>query len=108
MIGAIAKPNEQPTIRSEHYLVSTEERQSSAQAINANIRGSALQAHNVNKGFDRYILHFHPHHSGKSSSNKDTNVAPKSVAEAERSSSRIAEDAALSRLRPVPDGPCKW
>jgi hypothetical protein len=32
----------------------------------------------------------------------------KSIAEAEESSLRIAEDAALSRLRPVPDGPCQW
>jgi hypothetical protein len=33
---------------------------------------------------------------------------PKSVAEAEESSLHIAEDAALSRLRPVPDSPCQW
>jgi hypothetical protein len=33
---------------------------------------------------------------------------PKSVAEAGKSSLRMSEDAALSRLRPVPDGPCQW
>jgi hypothetical protein len=33
---------------------------------------------------------------------------PKSVAEAKQSDRHIAEDAALSRLRPIPDGPDQW
>jgi hypothetical protein len=33
---------------------------------------------------------------------------PKSAAEAKQSDLHIAEDAALSRLRPVPDGPDQW
>jgi hypothetical protein len=33
---------------------------------------------------------------------------PKSVAEAEKSSVRIAEGAGLSRQRPIPDGPDQW
>jgi hypothetical protein len=33
---------------------------------------------------------------------------PKSTAEAEQSSLEMAEDAALSRLRPIPDGPDQW
>jgi hypothetical protein len=33
---------------------------------------------------------------------------PKSVAEAEESSLRIAEGSALSRLRPIPDSPNQW
>jgi hypothetical protein len=32
----------------------------------------------------------------------------KSVAEAKQSNLHIAEDAALSRLRPIPDGPDQW
>jgi hypothetical protein len=33
---------------------------------------------------------------------------PKSTAEAKEFDLRIAEDAALSRLRPIPDGPDQW
>jgi hypothetical protein len=36
------------------------------------------------------------------------NWTPKSTAEAQKKDCQIAEDAALSRLRPIPDGPDPW
>jgi hypothetical protein len=41
LIEAIARKEEQPKISPEHYLVSTEEQQSTTQEINVQIRGSA-------------------------------------------------------------------
>jgi hypothetical protein len=60
LIRAMARSGEQPTTPSEHYLVSTEEHQSSAQAINAHARSSTLQAQNADKRFDCSIRHFKP------------------------------------------------
>jgi hypothetical protein len=39
---------------------------------------------------------------------RQRNWPPKSVAEPDESKLHIAEDAALSRLRPIPYGPCQW
>jgi hypothetical protein len=39
---------------------------------------------------------------------KHKSFVPRSAAEAKQSDLHIAEDAALSRLRPIPDGPDQW
>jgi hypothetical protein len=58
----MARLGERPKILAEHHLTSTDEQQSAEPAVNTHIRDCEVQSQNVDKGFDRYIRHFKPHH----------------------------------------------